>query len=74
METLKISKQDLKAEYIRYCNDMILDNKNDLVKQDFASAYIEHTIGCFGFFKNDFFISKDLNKIKAEIISVLKEE
>ena len=74
METLKISKEDLSAEYIRFCNDMILDSKNDLVKQDFASTYIEHTIGCFGFFENDFFISKDLTKIREEIIKVLKGE
>lgn len=74
METLKIKKKDLRAEYIRFCNDMIYDSKNNLVKEDFAKAYIEHNIGCFGFFDNDFFISKDLDKIRAEIVKVLKGE
>ena len=73
MKTIKIDKKDLKIEYIRYCDDMLLNNKNNTVKEDFAEAYIEHQIGCFGFFNNDFFISKNLDEAKKEIIKTLKE-
>lgn len=73
MKTIRIDKKDLKIEYIRYCNDMFLNNKNNTVKEDFAKAYIEHKIGCFGFFNNDFFISKNLDEAKKEIIKTLKE-
>lgn len=74
MKTLKCNKGDLKGEYIRFCNDMLYDNNNKLVKEDFAKAYIEHNIGAFGFFDNNFFISKDLEKIKQEIILILESE
>lgn len=55
MKTLKCNEKDIRIEYLRFCKDMLYDNKNKLVKTDFAKAYIEHTIGCFGFFDNDFF-------------------
>ena len=74
METLKCNKGDLKGEYIRLCNDMLYDSNNKIVKEDFAKAYIEHNIGTFGFFDNNFFISKDLEKIKQEIILILESE
>ena len=74
MKTLKCNKKDLKGEYIRFCNDMLYDSNNKLVKEDFAKAYIEHNIGTFGFFDNNFFISKDLEKIKQEIILILESE
>lgn len=74
MKTLKCNKRDLKVEYIKFCNDMLYDSNNKLVKEDFAKAYIEHNIGAFGFFDNDFFISKDLEKIKQEIILILESE
>ena len=65
METLKCNKGDLKGEYIRFCNDMLYDSNNKLVKEDFAKAYIEHNIGTFGFFDNNFFISKKNFKNQA---------
>lgn len=71
MKTLQCNERDIKTEYLRFCKDMLYDSKNKLVKTDFAKAYIEHTIGCFGFFDNDFFISKNLDNIKEEIICVL---
>ena len=49
MKTLKCNKRDLKVEYIRFCNDMLYDSNNKLVKEDFVKAYIEHNIGTFGF-------------------------
>ncbi len=74
MKTLKCNKKDLKVEYIRFCEDMLYDSNNKLLKEDFAKSYIEYNIGTFGFFDNDFFISKDLEKIKQEIILILESE
>ena len=71
METIRENKKNILIEYNRFCSDMLYDKKNKLVKQDFAKHFIEHYIGCFGFFDNDYFISKDLEKIKKEIESIL---
>lgn len=74
MKTLKCNKRDLKVEYIRFCEDMLYDSNNKLIKEDFAKSYIEYNIDTFGFFDNDFFISKDLEEIKQEIILILESE
>lgn len=71
MKTLKSNSNDIKLEYLRFCKDMLYDSNNKNVKLDFAKAYIEHAIGCFGFFDNDYFISKDLEKVRKEIVSIL---
>lgn len=74
METIKEDKNKIIGEYYHFCSDMLYITKNIYVIEDFAKHYIEHHIGCFGFFDNDYFKTKDLDKIKNEIIEVLKKE
>lgn len=73
MKTIKETKYNILAEYNRFCSDMLYDTKNEIVKQGFAEHFIEHYIGCFGWFNNDYFIIKDMEQIKNEIIGILKE-
>lgn len=74
METIKENKNKIISEYLRFCNDMLYVTRNKDVITDFAGHYIEHYIGCFGFFNNDYFKTKDLIKIKNEIVSILEKE
>lgn len=71
MKTIKETKKRLDIEYNKFCLDLWLNKKHKLSKEDFAKHYIEHYIGCFGFFDNDYFIEKDIEKIKNEIIEIL---
>lgn len=71
METIRETKESLCCEYLRFCKDMMYNSKNKLVIEDFAKHFIEHYIGCFGYFNNDFFIVKDLELVKNEIIKTI---
>ena len=71
MKTIKETKRNIKFEYNRFCKDMLYDNKNKFVKKEFAEHFIEHYIGCFGWFNNDYFIIKDIEQIKKEILETL---
>ena len=74
MKTIKEDKNKIITEYYRFCKDMLYITKNINVIEDFAGHYIKHYICCFGFFNNDYFITKDLKKVKNEIINILKKE
>ena len=52
MKTLKYNKRDLKVEYIIFCNDMLYDSNNKIVKEDFAKAYGETIRGQGALIKN----------------------
>lgn len=74
MKTIKEKKEHIFAEYYRFCKDMLYVTNNKDVIEDFAGHYIEHYIGCFGFFNNDYFVSKDLETVKKEITKILIEK
>lgn len=71
METIKTTKKEIQIEYNKFCNDMLYVKNNKNVIEDFSKCYIEHIIGCFGFFDNDFFKIKDIEKVKKEIQTTL---
>lgn len=71
MQTIKETKNKIFIEFHRFCKELWLNKDNKHVKEDFAKRYIEHYIGCFGFFNNDYFVSKDLEEVKNEIVKIL---